>query len=328
MNQEISRSEYSQSEKLIQIGSYLQEVRQEQSLSIEQIATKTMIQARLLRAIEAGNLDGLPEAIYVRGFIKRYAEFLGLNGNDVAKSFPLYPDTGDLEPTWQNSDVAQLRQTHLYLAYVALITVAVISLGAVLTKLSNRDVSPNPSLAEESSTPSLSSSSDSIPSTAESDSSLSAEGDGIGDDGANAESQVIESPGRDVSLDGTSDTTSDSVDDGVESILQVPGLDEDLLATTLDPSLADKPVQVELELKDRSWLRVIVDGTQDFEGVLPEGTQRTWAGESSIVVRAGNAGGVLIAFNGSDTEPMGEPGAVSERQFSADDVGTAQSAAR
>ena len=48
MKQEISRSDYSQSEKLNQIGSYLQEVRQEQGLSVEQVAAKTMIQARLL----------------------------------------------------------------------------------------------------------------------------------------------------------------------------------------------------------------------------------------------------------------------------------------
>lgn len=320
MNQEISRSEYSQSEKLIQIGSYLREVRQEQGLSVEQIATKTMIQARLLRAIEAGNLEGLPEAIYVRGFIKRYAEFLGLNGNDVAKSFPLYPDTGDLDPTWQNSDVAQLRQTHLYLAYVALITVAVISLGAVLTKLSNRDVGPTPNLVEESSPPSLASSDE--PVTADPESS-----DGVSE--SNPTSSVADPSEGAAVIENTPDTVSEALGDGdFESILQGPSLEEDLLATTLDPSLADKPVQVALELKDRSWLRVIVDGKQDFEGVLPEGTQRTWAAESSIVVRAGNAGGVLIAFNGSDTEPMGEPGAVSERQFSTEDVGTAQSAAR
>ena len=338
MNQEISRSDYSQSEKLIQIGAYLQDVRQEQGLSIEQIATKTMIQARLLRAIEAGNLDSLPEAIYVRGFIKRYAEFLGLNGNDVSKSFPLYPDTGDLEPAWQNSDVAQLRQTHLYLAYVALITVSVIGLGAVLTRLSNGDRPSSPSVVEapasnslESSVPSSSpeTSSESTPSTPDPSISVTPDvaepSETAVSDEVIATPPVVEIPQE----DSESNLETELLDgEGLEDILQPSGLNDDLLGTPVDSSTLDKPIQVELELQDRSWLRVIVDGKQEFEGVLPEGTQRSWAAEDAIVVRAGNAGGVLAIFNGQEAEPMGNPGAVSERRFSTDDIGTAQRAAR
>ena len=318
MNQEISRSDYSQSEKLIQIGTYLQDVRQEQGLSVEQIATKTMIQARLLRAIEAGNLDGLPEAIYVRGFIKRYAEFLGLNGNDVAKSFPLYSDTGDLEPTWQNSDVAQLRQTHLYLAYIALITVAVIGLGAVLTRLSNGDrPTPPPTVVETPDSGSEVSSGSEAQTNSDSENSTPE---------ASSPSVTTAAPEPSTPTAPVADAPEAPEEDALSEILQPSGLEDDLLATTLDPSASDKPVQVELELKDRSWLRVIVDGRQEFEGVLPEGSQRTWAADSTIVVRAGNAGGVLAAFNGADAEPMGNPGAVSERRFSTDDIGSAQRA--
>ena len=300
MNQEISRSEYGQSEKLMQIGAYLQQVREEQGLSIEQIATKTKIQARLLRAIEAGKLDLLPEAIYVRGFIKRYADFLGLDGGEVSKAFPLYPDVRSTEPTWQNSDVAQLRQTHLYLAYVALIMVAVVGLGAVLNRLSSGDrpsqptttaVEPNPA----DSTSSSSDTSSSSPSTANA--------------GSSSDSTTTPQTGTAATTDGDP-----------SPVLTPPSLGDTLGETALDPSITGKPVRVELELKERSWLRVIVDGSQDFEGVLPEGTQRTWAAEDSVIVRAGNAGGVLAALNGQDAELMGAPGAVQERRFSAEDT--------
>lgn len=334
MNQEISRSEYSQSEKLSQIGAYLQDIRHEQSLSIEQVATKTMIQGRLLRAIEAGNLDGLPEAIYVRGFIKRYAEFLGLNGNEVARSFPLYPDTGNLEPTWQNSDVAQLRQTHLYLAYVALITVAVIGLGAVLTRLNNGD-RPNPnSTVVEAPAPDASESS-SPQATEDSTENVASES---GSDQPEESSAVEQKPEAAVASDTEgSDAASTAASenenpanegDSLSVVLQPSVIEDDLLAPTFNLNLQDKPVQVELELKDRSWLRVIVDGKQDFEGVLPEGTQRTWAGESTVVVRAGNAGGVLASLNGSEAEPMGNPGAVSERSFSSESIGPGANSGR
>ncbi|NET08693.1 MAG: helix-turn-helix domain-containing protein [Merismopedia sp. SIO2A8] len=298
MNQEVSRSEYSQSERLIQIGAYLQQVREEQGLSIEQVATKTIIPSRILKAIESGNLDILPEAIYVRGFIKRYADFLGLNGKDVSSSFPLFPDARPMEPTWQNSDVAQLRQTHLYLAYVALITVAVIGLGAVVTRLSNGDRPGSPNTTIESSLPASTSSTSSQP----------------------------EEPSTPSGGDSNADTIDDSsgVSD-LTTILNPIGLDGDSSSELLDPSLADKPIRVELEVKARSWLRITVDGRQDFEGVLPEGTQRIWAGDEDVVVRAGNAGGVLVALNGAEAEVLGEPGAVQEKRFSADDISSSQS---
>ncbi|MEB3229700.1 MAG: DUF4115 domain-containing protein, partial [Leptolyngbyaceae bacterium] len=94
----------------------------------------------------------------------------------------------------------------------------------------------------------------------------------------------------------------------------------------VDPAIADKPVRVQLEMKERSWLRVTVDGQLDFEGVLDEGTQRTWAGETNVLVRVGNAGGVLAAFNESEAEIMGDPGSVQERLFSPDSPDPADSA--
>ncbi|NEP46989.1 MAG: DUF4115 domain-containing protein [Okeania sp. SIO2H7] len=263
--------------------------------------------------------------------MKRYAEFLGLNGNDVARSFPLYPDTGDLEPTWQNSDVAQLRQTHLYLAYVALITVAVIGLGAVLTRLSNGDRPTSPSTvveAPDTGSSDLSSTAGSQENSETTSSSPETASSPETTDSATSEAPQSVASSEPVPTSPVSDVPELLEGEDLSEILQPSGLTDDLLGTTLDPIASDKPVQVELELQDRSWLRVVVDGKQEFEGVLPEGSQRTWAAESTIVVRAGNAGGVLAAFNGADAEPMGNAGSVSERRFSIDDIGTAQRAAQ
>jgi cytoskeletal protein RodZ len=81
------------------------------------------------------------------------------------------------------------------------------------------------------------------------------------------------------------------------------------------PAATDKPVQVEVTMTAQSWLRVVVDGKTEYEGVMAEGTQRVWAAESQLTVRAGNAGGVMLAYNNGQAEPMGEPGAVREVTF-------------
>jgi len=56
-------------------------------------------------------------------------------------------------------------------------------------------------------------------------------------------------------------------------------------------------VQIGVTLKEKSWIRVVADGKTQFEGELPEGTQRTWKAQAQLTVRAGNAGGVLVSVN-------------------------------
>lgn len=63
-------------------------------------------------------------------------------------------------------------------------------------------------------------------------------------------------------------------------------------------------------------MEVIVDGQRVYEGILAPGTQRTWTAKQKLVMRAGNAGGVLVAVNGTQPKPMGQAGAVEEAVFS------------
>ncbi|AFZ49694.1 helix-turn-helix domain-containing protein [Dactylococcopsis salina] len=118
-----------QVDKLKEIGSQMRQIREEKSISIDEIATKTRIQARLLVAIEEGNLDHLPEPVYVQGLIKQFAEALGLNGREYAEAFPIGRQTYTIEPSWRQLPAAQLRPLHLYLFYILLIVASVSGLS-------------------------------------------------------------------------------------------------------------------------------------------------------------------------------------------------------
>ena len=80
----------------------------------------------------------------------------------------------------------------------------------------------------------------------------------------------------------------------------------------------NKPVMVSVTFKAESWLKIEIDGKMEFEGTLPSGTQRTWQAKEKLVIVAGNAGGVLIAFNNGQAEQFGDPGVVKEVVFKAD----------
>lgn len=77
----------SQQSQLAQIGAFLREHREKQSKSLEDIAIRTYIRPQLLSGIETGNPDLLPEPIFVQGFIRRYAETLGLKGTELSQQF-------------------------------------------------------------------------------------------------------------------------------------------------------------------------------------------------------------------------------------------------
>jgi hypothetical protein len=78
-----------------------------------------------------------------------------------------------------------------------------------------------------------------------------------------------------------------------------------------------KAVQVTVKLVDSSWVRVTIDGKPEFEDVLTEGTQKTWQANNLIVVRAGNAGGVMISEGNGPLKPLGIPGSVEEKEYGA-----------
>ena len=83
-----------------------------------------------------------------------------------------------------------------------------------------------------------------------------------------------------------------------------------LVSRSNNPDLDE--VIVDVDLKDRCWMKVIVDGNVIFEGTLPAGTHRTWKGKQQITIVAGNAGGVVVTYNHGKEKLLGKPGQVQE----------------
>lgn len=136
-----------QLEKLKEIGSQMRQVRTEKSVSIDEVATKTRIQARLLVAIEEGNIEHLPEPVYIQGLIKQFAEALGLNGLEYAGAFPTGQQTYTINPSWRQLPAAQLRPLHLYIIYILLIIASVSGLSYLIEQRSAQNNPP--SLSQE-----------------------------------------------------------------------------------------------------------------------------------------------------------------------------------
>jgi cytoskeletal protein RodZ len=72
---------------MIRVGDRLKKERVAQGLTIEQVAKGTKIRPSFLAAIERGDYTKLPSSAYIQGFVKNYAEFLGLPKREYAALF-------------------------------------------------------------------------------------------------------------------------------------------------------------------------------------------------------------------------------------------------
>jgi cytoskeletal protein RodZ len=130
------------SEILQQIGEKLRQLREQRHLSLEDISARTQIQPRLVRAIEEGHIEMLPEFVYVKGMVKRYGDSLGLDGLAISQQVPKWaPEAATFDPTTRlqttgfNQPV-RVNPLHVYLIYV----LAVVSFGAGTSQLLNNVV--------------------------------------------------------------------------------------------------------------------------------------------------------------------------------------------
>ncbi len=66
-----------------ELGYFLKQRREEKGVSLEEIQEKTKVGTRYLYAIEKGDFDVIPGRVYVVGFLKKYAECVGLDPKEI-----------------------------------------------------------------------------------------------------------------------------------------------------------------------------------------------------------------------------------------------------
>ncbi|MEA5516119.1 helix-turn-helix domain-containing protein [Nodularia sp. UHCC 0506] len=245
-----------QSEKLAELGARLWASREERASSLEEMVVLTKIPRRLLQAIEEGNLDDLPEPVYIQGLIRQYADVLGLNGAEFANRFPVDSRSVSLPPTEKKQPINLLRPLHLYFLYIFVIVCSVSGLSQLLNN------------------------------------------NALGDSNQKSKRETVLKP--------ESNQLNSPAFTNLKPISKI-----------FHPSDKNQSLHIGVTLKASSWIRVVADGKVEFEGVLPEGTQRTWKAEEQLTVKTDNAGSVLMSVNQQAAQRMGEVGTEREIKIGA-----------
>jgi hypothetical protein len=124
---------------MFEIGNSLHEARVRHGVGLQAAEVATKIRAKYLKALEEEQFDALPAQTYVKGFLRTYAEFLGLDGQLYVDEYnsrfvvgleddgrPLRPRRSHVRPEQRRSGRFESRAVLVTLAAIALVAALVI----------------------------------------------------------------------------------------------------------------------------------------------------------------------------------------------------------
>jgi cytoskeleton protein RodZ len=294
-------------EKVRPLGEWLRLRREDLGISLEQAEEQTRIRVRYLQALEAEDLEALPDPVVGRGFLRNYAAYLGLDPKQAIERYahsgaPAQPEplpvrraepfTGEFEPVPLHEMPGWLSRRRWSLVVLAgLVLVALIAVGIwwtypnLIALLPRRQLDPTrtavPTFTHQPAIANL--------------------------------STATHTPTA---------TRVETVAPTAVSEAQPPPTLELTLTPTFTPLPSPTPsppiytgIFLELVFTDTSWIQVTTDGVRQFQGELGNGTYRSWYAEQRLELRIGNAGAVSLTVNGQPLGHLGAPGDVVDRVF-------------
>ena len=116
---------------MFEIGNSLREARLRQSLDFPEIEQGTKIRGKYLRALEDEQFEFLPSQTYVKGFLRTYAEYLGLDGQLYVDEYNSRFIVGEEDYRPRRSSVRPQRRNRRVEVNAVLVVLALIALGTI-----------------------------------------------------------------------------------------------------------------------------------------------------------------------------------------------------
>ncbi len=135
---------------MFEIGNSLRDARLRQGLELDQLEAETKIRAKYLRALEEEQFEQLPGDTYVKGFLRTYADRLGLDGqlyvDEYNSRFTLAEEPpASTRPRHQSLRRRRLESHAVLVALAGILAVTVLVIAA--WQLTGTEESPEPPAA-------------------------------------------------------------------------------------------------------------------------------------------------------------------------------------
>ncbi|MGP0129530.1 MAG: helix-turn-helix domain-containing protein [cyanobacterium endosymbiont of Rhopalodia musculus] len=310
-----------QIQQLRELGAYLCQQRLSRSLTLEQIATSTFINLSILKALEQGQVDELPELVYVRALLRRYGEALNLDGHSLADLLlfqQVEEPSSEISPEFVRlSSVESLGEDLSFLLKctqkASKIRKKAFSLLKNLIPVTYEKLSisfiPLPSKLKIYGFVFL------LVGAATGLFYLFSVSQSSESSSRNKTSKVVKTLSKKTKnlASRKSQTTPDILESVSPKSSTIPAAQNVSQKSVDDLNLnSDGPVAVSVVLEEDSWMRIKIDGETEYEGILQKGTKQSWIAQKSLIIRAGNAGVVNLVVNNQPSRKLGNIGEVQE----------------
>ena len=294
------------------VGQVLRARRMARHLSLKQVELATRIRGKYLVAIEADDYLTLPHDIYSRGFVQSYADYLGLDGKAIVKTYTAERGQQELQLRRASRLVRpRFVLTPRLLTVVGGSIAALAIAGYLIVQFSALTAAPHLDVANPPHDQVLYGSLITV--------------SGNVDQGANV--FVNSSP---ILVDGNGNfTDAIALQDGVNSINvsatnalgKTTTVTRNILAhvPSISPSAAlpSAPfngVAVSVQVQgSAATLTIRIDGKPAFQGTMLPGTTQTFKGSNTVVVSTSNSGATHLTVTNSTTanQSLGSLGTTS-----------------
>lgn len=291
------------------IGEALKQARESKGITLTQAEEDTKIRKRYLQALEDGDYDIIPGMVYAKGFLRNYANYLGLNQDEVMIEYkllnvPVREDgpRPDIQQVIQRRRISSRSNRRNYkatvtVAFIAILIFAVYGMffrGASAPNAGDKGKQLKTGTAVENS------SKNNQQTNRQNNEQTNQQNNQQTNQQQNQQSNTVNF--------GTTAGTGQS--------LQNQQNNPASLGAAPNPSQGNANVQIVLKGKDQSsWVKVTVDGHVDFTGYIQPGDVKTFGGDS-VKFRLGNAGGVDVSVNGQEIGTLGPAGTVVDKEYS------------
>ena len=263
------------------VGELLKKAREESGKDLKEISTILKIRYDYLHAIEKGDFKQLPEEVYIKGYIREYAEFLRIDPETALRAYaqqtsPLKDEKGET-PANVPSDHKKLKTSYV------LILLVLIVFGLMLffilpspkeepeisqTLVETKEVLSSPIISPTEETPLVP-----VETKKEGPSSLS-------------------------------ETQEKVLTPYADTVKEIP------TNTGVTKKHTVTPHTLKIVTTEAVWLFITIDNSSSKEMLLKPGETVTFQAQEGFSLKLGNAGGAKVVFDGKEIKKLGGKGQV------------------
>ena len=282
------------------VGSRLRRERLSKQLTLDEAAASTRVNSKMLRALEENDKANLPARVYVQGFIRIYAQYLGLNPQALLEQYAI--DTDQTVDSRSKINVRQvlssesMAENPAFMGSKQILLLVLCALLVVLLYLGrqmHQPAQPTGSVQQ----PAMQAELPSEPPAAEP---------------AAAEPETAALPSDAPPAPGPDSVSEPTVPIAAPTAPAAESAPPPEPAPAAEPAPATERPSYLLRARftERTWMWIKVDDAEPREYTFEAGQRYRWTAHEQIDLNLGNAGGVELTLNGKKIPQIGISGQV------------------